>query len=354
MLRCAATEIYPVNKLVAVVAALAKEGKPAEAALRGTGIDVRELGSPTSRMSLAQLLICYRNAIELSHDPYFALRLGQDVRVTAYGMYGYAMLSSPNRRTSYEFVQKYHRLSAPTVELSFREESGFGIWAISPLVAEPIDSRLYRFVVEIMLGTITALSRDLIDSSYKPREIRIAYPNSPHLPSYEQFFDCPVLFGQNENELRLDAAWLDVPTLRPNELTFASVQQICAEMLDQMELANGVAGDLRRILLESAGRFPTVEAACRRLGMSSRTLRRKLIAEGTSYAGLLNETRAHVAKKYLRETAMTVDEIADRTGYRDTSNFRRAFQRWTGVTPAQYRRSNGKTLNAIAPSIVAI
>ncbi|MBN8990109.1 MAG: AraC family transcriptional regulator [Rhizobiales bacterium] len=353
MLHRSATEIYPVNKLVALVAALAEEGIPAELALRGTGIDEHELRSPTSRMSLAQLLAGYRNAMELSRDPHFALRLGRNIRVTAYGMYGYAMLSSPDRRTSYEFVQKYHRLSAPTVDLTFREEDGFGIWTIKPFLTEPVDSRLYQFVVEVMLGTITALSRDLVDSSYKPAQIRIAYPKLPRLPSYEQFFDCPVLFDQDSNELRLDAAWLDVPTLRPNELTFASVQQICSEMLAQMDLATGIAGELRRILLESTGRFPTIEEACRRLGTSPRTLRRKLIAQGTSYLALLNETRAHLAKKYLRETAMTVEEIADRIGYSEASNFRHAFQRWVGVTPAQYRRNTGKGAKAVGPAVLA-
>jgi AraC-like DNA-binding protein len=344
---------YPIQKLAAVVAALAEEGISAESALNGTGIEPGELRSPTSKMSLAQLLTAYRNAIELSRDPLFALRLGQKTRATAYGMYGYAMLSSPDHRRGCEFLQKYHQLSAPTVELVFCEADDVGIWTMTPLAVRPADSRLYRFIIEAMFATSAALARDLMDPSYKPKELRFVFPYSPRLSAYEDFFGCPVLFEQDQNELRFDAAWLDLPTRRPNELTFAAVNQICAEMLDQMESSTELTGKLRRIFVECPGRFPTIEAACRRLGMSSRTLRRKLMAQGSSYAGLLNETRAQLAKKYLRETAMTVDDVAHRLGYSDVSNFRHAFQRWTGVTPTRYRRGSREAIRPREPAAVA-
>jgi AraC-like DNA-binding protein len=188
------------------------------------------------------------------------------------------------------------------------------------------------------------LARDLMDPSYKPKELRFVFPYSPRFPRYEEHFGCPVLFDQDQNELRFDAAWLDLPTRRPNELTFAAVNQICAEMTDQMESSSELTGRLQRIFVESSGRFPTIETVCLRLGMSSRTLRRKLMAQGSSYANLLNETRAQLAKKYLRETAMTVDEVAHRIGYSDASNFRHAFHRWTGVTPARYRRGSREAI----------
>ena len=100
--------IYPVNKLVAVVRALADEGIPAELALQDTGISPQELDSPASRMAVSQLLVAYRNALTLSRRSDFAIRLGQSIQVTAYGIYGYALMSSPNQRALINTALKYH------------------------------------------------------------------------------------------------------------------------------------------------------------------------------------------------------------------------------------------------------
>ena len=81
-----------------------------ELALRGTGISPQDLNSPRSKMSVSQLLTAYRNALEFSRDQYFAVRLGQNVKVTTYGIYGYAMLSSPTQRALIQLALKYNRL----------------------------------------------------------------------------------------------------------------------------------------------------------------------------------------------------------------------------------------------------
>lgn len=334
------SRIYPVNKLQAVVAALELEGIPTEQALQGTGVEPPDLKSPTAKISVAQLLAAYRNALKLSRDPCFAVRLGQSVQVTTYGMYGYALLSAPNQRAVIDLVLRYNRLVLATADLSFQEEPAdqVGIWTIEPLAIKPTELRLRRFIVEVYLGTLSSLSVDLLERSDIRKEIRLAYPCSPDLPLYEELFQCPVYYEQDRNELRVNTIWIDRPIRRYNELTFLTMQKTCAEMLEQIGPAAGIARDLQLALLESGGRFPTIEAVCQRLGMSPRTLRRKLEAEGTSYGAIVNETRIRLAKKYLRETLMNVDEIASRIGYSDASNFRRAFQRSTHVTPAMYRR----------------
>ena len=327
------------NKLVAVVRALADEGIPAELALQDTGISPQELDSPASRMAVSQLLVAYRNALTLSRRSDFAIRLGQSIQVTAYGIYGYALMSSPNQRALINTALKYHHLMLATEELSFREdpEHQTGTWTIMPIVTAPAERRLYRFIVEAKLGTLLALSSDILERPEIRQGIRVTYPYSSDLPPYEDLFRCPVQYGQDANELIVSTAWLDAPARRHNALTFAIVEKICAEALDQMGDRAGLGRDIKRILLENAGRFPTIEGISEQLGTSPRTLRRKLQSEGTSYAALLNETRVHLAKKYLRETILTIDEIADRVGYNDTPNFRRGFHRATGISPAVYR-----------------
>lgn len=337
------SRIYPLNKLVAVVEAMKREGIATDAALDGTGIAAWELASPGARMSVAQLQAAYRNALKLSRDPAFAVRLGQSTQVTTYGIYGYALLSSPDQRTLYDLVLKYHRLMLATADLSFHEDAadGIGIWTITPLNVRPADHRLYRFIVELYIGTLLAMARDILEVPEIRNEIRLTYAASPGLPAYERLFRCPVRFGQARNELRINTATIDAPTRRYNALTFATVRKICAETLEQMgqgRMGTGLAHDLQQFLLEQPGRFPEIGAAASRHGISPRTLRRRLEAEGTSYGALVQEVRIGLARKYLRETVMTIDDIAGHLGYSDASNFRRAFVKATQTTPTAYRR----------------
>lgn len=338
------SRIYPISTLAAVVMAMRAEGIAIEQALLNTDVRARELDSAASRISISQLLTVYRNALRFSCNPRFAVDLGRSMQVTKFGIYGYAMLSSPTQRALIELVQKYQRLAPAAAGLAFREEtqSKVGIWTISPLQIESMERGLYRFIIEYYLGTIMSITRDILD---KPdlikREIRLSYPYSDHLPPYEEIFGCPVLFAQSANEMRFNTDCLDVPTRCHDPITFETVRKLCTETLDKMELRAGLSGELRQMLLESTGRFPGIEAICQQLGVSARTLRRKLHAEGISYGELVNETRILLAKRYLRETVMTIHEIAERIGYSDPSNFIRAFSRGTGVTPAAYRRDGG-------------
>ena len=119
----------------------------------------------------------------------------------------------------------------------------------------------------------------------------------------------------------------------------AMAREMCEQLLDEINRAGGVAADIRRILIEQPGRYPSIEAIAGRLSMYPRSLRRKLQAEGTSYRDLLAEVRMRLATEYLRKTRMTNEEIAGRLGYSDAANFRHAFIRWTGKSPTEFRNA---------------
>ena len=108
-------------------------------------------------------------------------------------------------------------------------------------------------------------------------------------------------------------------------------------MLDDMETWSGLAKNVRAHLLKTPGYFPDIENTATKFHMSSRTLRRRLKAHGTSYKEILTSVRKHLAIKYLRDTHLSTTEIAERVGFRDTANFRHAFKKWTGKTPSTYR-----------------
>jgi AraC-like DNA-binding protein len=316
--------------------------------LHGTGLNVERLRLPATRISLTQFVTACRNGQKLSDSPGLALELGARFHVTTFGMYGYALLSHPNVRGIVEFALKYHRLSFPTISAAFREESDFAVWSIEPLVSDGLDSPLYRFFVEHELAVSITLFRDIVDTAFIPNEIRLRYVDSGQRALYEAFFGCPVIFECSANEIVLSSRWLYVSPRHGNEFNFEAVRKICDELQEQMDMAVGLSGKLRRFIIANMGDIPSIDATCRHFSVSPRTLRRKLIAENTSFKSILDETRGHLARKYLHETLLSIDEIANRLGYNEPANFRHAFRRWTGTSPNEFRQNRSDVPSSIS------
>jgi len=133
--------VYPVAKIALVLDALAAEGVPREDALRRVGLSEASISSPATRVSLNQVIDCYSYAAERSHDPHFAYHAGLRFHVPAYGMYGFAILSSIDYRQTMKFAVKYHELATPLVTMEFEESDGCGIWLVNPLSCARIDAR---------------------------------------------------------------------------------------------------------------------------------------------------------------------------------------------------------------------
>jgi len=331
--------IYPVVKIATVVASLGAEGIAADDALRGVQIPASAMVSPAARVSLNQVIQCYRNAIRLSRDPFFAYRTGLKFHVASYGMYGFAILSSTNFRQTMQFAQKYHQLATPLAEISFREQDDHGIWSVTPMPHAAVDVSLYRFLTELQLGIHVSLHRDVMGPSFAPQAVYLTNGAAGAAPQdYRAAFGCPVLFGQSENKLLFDAALLRHRPDLGNEVTYSMVVRLCDELMDELKLRSGVAGKVREALLVNLARPTSFDAVARYLKMSSRTLRRKLSEENTSFRALLDDLRMQVAIKYLRDTDLTTEAVAGALGFSEASGFRHAFRRWTKATPQDFRR----------------
>jgi len=137
--------IYSAAKIAAIVEALTVEGVLAVAALEGVGVSHDALNSPATRVALDQIIECYHNAARLTRDPHFALHLGLKVHVSAYGMYGFALLSGTDFRKIMKAAVKYHRLVAPLAEIAFHEDGERASWSMTPIP----HSRVERADVQV-------------------------------------------------------------------------------------------------------------------------------------------------------------------------------------------------------------
>ncbi len=331
--------VYPAAKIAVVVDGLAAEGHSVATALQGTALAPDELRSPTKLVSVNQVIDAYRNALRLSRDPNFAFLTGLRTHVSSYGMYGFAILSSMDFRQTMHFAVRYHQLATPLVKLQFSEESGQAVWTIDPLPHPAVDARLYRFIVELQFGVHVSLHRDVMGSSFYPASLQVVFDSPRPKEVYENDFSCPVAFRQPANRFLYDALWLDGTPHLGNEVTYASVLELCDDLHDRLQHRVGVAGKVRSFLLAKLGRHMSLDDVAAHFDTPERTLRRKLREEGTSFREILDQLRAEVAIKYLRDTQMTIDDIAYALGFSETANFRHAFRRWKCASPRAFRQT---------------
>ncbi len=184
--------------------------------------------------------------------------------------------------------------------------------------------------------------RQLLGRELARAEIELAYYPEVEGEVYDRYLRVPVSFGQSANRLIGPQNIMEAPLQAAGVATAPAYLKQCELLLRQMESAGGYESGVRRLLLSSRGRFPAAPDVARSLNLSERTLRRRLRDEGTSYQGIVNDVRNHLAKQYLIDTELSVADIGTLVGFEDLSNFRHAFQKWNGVSPSRFRAERGK------------
>jgi AraC-like DNA-binding protein len=338
-----AAKIYSVAKIAVIVDLLADEGIPAEEALADVSLSREQLDSPATKVSAAQVLQSYRNAIKLSRNAQLAYRAGLKSCVSTYGIYGFSILSSPDFRETMAFAMAYHQLATPMMDIDFREDGRAAVWIVTPAPHLELDDVLYKFVVELQMAVHLSLHRNIMGPTFKPTLVDYALERPHGDERGTAFFGCPVLYGKSENRFAFDAAWLDRRPDFANKLAHAELRQLCNGLLKELELSAGIAGEIRELILSNLSRPLSFEQVAKCLNMSGRSLRRKLQEKGTCFRSLADELRGQVAIKYVRETDLSVEDIAFALGFSDASSFRHAFRRWTNAAPHDYRKGTGNT-----------
>jgi AraC-like DNA-binding protein len=141
------------------------------------------------------------------------------------------------------------------------------------------------------------------------------------------------------HELHFPVGFLDAAPQFANRLTHTWLEETCDGLLGQAKATSGVAGEIYQRLVMAPHLRPTMDEFALQMGMSARTLRRRLANEDIRFADIADDVRKRVALQYIRTTRMSADDIAAKAGFSDTSNLRRAIKRWTGQTLGQLRRS---------------
>ncbi len=322
--------------LGALAAELAAQGVSVRDLFARTGVQPSHLEDPHARISHRQRLTIYRNARALAKHSDVALRAGARQRISDYGIYGYAMVSSSTFGEALKFSVEHVAMAGPVVmQISLRVEDNTAI-----LRSHGVQSLgdILPFTAEFWRSSMTSLFSRVLEAPFPTKRMIFPFVPPVHWRNYVRMFNCPIDFNADSMEWHFDAGVLELPCPNANPITAQVCQQFCDLVMAERPGEADLVRKIRAACLNSPKRFPTADEIAKQLGLSLRTLHRRLAKDGLSYQEILDNMRRSVATEFLENTHLLIDQVAERVGFSDATSFRKAFRKWTGSSPTDYRR----------------
>lgn len=320
-------------------AALREKGQDPQPLLQSYGLDAARMAEPRARLSIPRYMRLGHAAIQLAGDNALGLEMGRLQAPPHLGLAGITAAQAPTVREAARTLIRFETLYAANYRgRSSFEEDIAGAWlrfySISPY------NTFNRFVVDTVLaGWISQLAR-IAAQPIRPTVVQIEFDAPDYLQRYEALFGCPVEFASDNNRLRLDQATLAQRNPEHCPGAWQHLLELCEAELEQLTRTRSLRERMAQLLGPMLkGQEPDLSQLADRLQLPVWTLRRKLAEEGTSYRAILNDTRRDLAMAYIRDTESAFGEIAWLLGFSSAEAFQRAFKRWSGQTPGEYRRA---------------
>lgn len=290
----------------------------------------------------AELFALWRVIGEMSGDPGIGLKFGAEPRLERYHPTAIAAVCSRSFRDAVQRMARYKQLSCPE-ELRLQVDGDEAVVEFFFFEAKEIEPDV---LVDHCLAWIASIARKGSDGQVSP--IRVELTRAPrHRELFETHYGCRVKFKATRNALVFRSADLDRPFVTHNtellELTGAQLESDLRERNADMDIGEQVKNSLKHAL---AGKRPTLEQIARELGMSGRTLQRRLTDAGLSFQEIVEDTRRELARHYLKQSTVELNEAAYLLGYEDSNSFFRAFHAWEGTSPGEWRTRNHATASA--------
>jgi AraC-like DNA-binding protein len=321
---------------------LLEEGVSTTELIAGSGMTESWFDRPDIPPSRAQRVTIMRNAWRLARRSDAALRAGCRQTISDFGLYGYGMASSETVSDCLQFGYSQIEFAGPVLNITREIRGDTGVFlSQNPLALGPI----LPFAAEFWRSSMTTLLDLIMGQRFPSTAMFFPYPEPPHADALRETFGCELHFDATLMEWHFDAACLSLPCPNASRFLATLCTDFCESVLTAGQGQTRLQREIRLILLGKIREQPVASEIASELGLSRRSLYRRLFEEKATFQGLLDDVRASVAIQFLSSTRLPVEEIAHRVGFADQSNFRKAFKRWTGATPSSYRsRVGGESL----------
>lgn len=333
--------LVPATYVVMSLELAAERGVARETILHDIVLPEPLLAHSEARVSLLTYGRIVARSLRLTGDAALGFAFGLRSSLTAHGLLGLGLMSQPTLRDALAFGAQYFvplRFPGFALGMQTLRHEGGECW-IELHEALPYGP-LRQYAFDVLLVGFThvlelALARDEYALCLQRLEPADFERFAAQLPT--------IHFGSKVNGLRLPSKALERPLPAANAMTAQLVRQQCDQELALLGLRGDEPTRVRALLADSGAEgYPSVEQAAARLFVSARTLKRRLHQHGLSYRTLVQEARFRESQRMLRNSGLSVSEIATRLGYHSPANFTRAFRKWAGVSPGAYRRAEGE------------
>ena len=306
------------------------------------GVDPATVKSPDARIPIETYLLIQDEAAEYVNDPYFGLRMGEFAEVGSWSILGYMMMNCKTLGEALEKSGRYSRIIGDLIEA--RAELKFNkIKAI--FFTPPHAPKMSRHCFEATFSSSVRMVRTLTGVKLSPLEVTFTYPAPESTAEYARIFCCPVRFGQKDNSMTFDSSIGNQPILLANPGLLEYFEKYAQDFLAEIERKNEHSRAVTKIILSRLDNEDlSIDKVAREMSVSVRTLQKRLEDEGVVFSELLKNIRQRLAQKYLHEN-YTVEQITYLLGFSEPSVFRKAFKKWSGVTPREYREMSLSAIN---------
>lgn len=323
--------------------------------LRSTGVDEQSLllrvGLDPSRLSSTELRVSQPQASEFmtraiieSGEPGLGIMLAGELKLPLHGALGTAVMSSRNLGEALDLMTRYLTLRSPNLRVERYREGGQAVFRV---VCSNDLGPLQGFALDATVFCCVALGTQLLGTTIEGAYVRRRGPEPGYFQRFRQRIPLPVQYQSSEDAIVIPAQHLSSPLKFSDEQLAAASRAKCEEALHALTRDAGFSTRVRRVIETSHPFPPKLARVASTLFVSERTLKRRLHEESCSFQTLVDEVRLERAGELLEGTAMNLSQIADALGYADAANFTRAFKRWTGVSPSQFRARQGREESAV-------
>lgn len=325
---------------LALIGAVARLGKAVEPLFQLAGLDPSAPPDSDLHLSAATYHDLWERALQLVQDPSFAVRVGSAFDLEALEAFGFLAMSCETLQDAYERTARVRSLYnvGSRWDLEITDDHMRLSWVSWPI---KVRSELARCSInEYQVAEMLASIRQMTQRRLVPRRIAFRHAAPRDVSVHRELLGCAPEFESTFDGLEADLGWLAEPVRGKNPKLRAYFEKQCARARQASSGDPAFTALVRqRLAARMEGGAPSMDEVARLLGTSQRSLHRRLSEEGTTFHDLLDQVRREFAEQYLARPRLAVAEVAYLVGFTDPSAFFKAFRRWTGVSPREYRLS---------------
>jgi AraC-like DNA-binding protein len=274
-----------------------------------------------------------------STDPHIGLSMGRTLRAADLGAFGHAIEVAPTVAHALHIMERYLYVFAHANVL--RLDVGKEIFVLSYNLT---DSHLaiHRQDVELVMCLVAKTIRDIAGRQLNPTSLNFAHSRPKYHKELQAHFGCEVRYDRGFNRLQYPAHMLEIPVIGHDPSLLQALEFYLADRLKLRSEDNDLLDKVNHLIATSLGEgVPEIEAIADTLGLSRRTLQRRLSEAGEVFSDMVDAVRREIAQDYVLHSDHSLTDISLMLGYQELSSFSRAFRRWTDASPQQLREQGG-------------